>query len=207
MIRLLVIALIWLNLSAALSAQTQPAKPSLTLSAEILSQEYCSVGPESGSLELKLRLRYANQGNEKLILYRGHDLFYQTRIRSVSNAEEGKPYEISFVNSRYFDEEFELIDAPAPSKVFVILPPGARFEREMVVGVTVVGEGGERGNSSVKPGAHTLQLIVSNWYKTIGLAQKLKEGWKAKGILWFQPLRTNIVDLSIAIPKSLPRCK
>jgi hypothetical protein len=191
---------------AAGPVSAQP-KQLLTLTVEVLRQRYCAAGADAASLETKLKLRYVNSGNEKLILYKGHDLFYQTRIRSVPKHEDTRPYEITFLNSRYFDEEFEAIDEPAPSRVFVILDPGATFERELVVGIGVVGDGANQGAASVKAGSHTLQLIVSTWYKTISLAQKLRERWKQKGYLWFQPLRTNPVALNIEVPKSLPQCK
>ena len=75
---------ILLLLAAASAAVAQP-KP-MVLTAEILSQRYCSAGGDALSLELSVRLRYTNVGKEKLILYKGHDLFYQTKVRSVPAA-------------------------------------------------------------------------------------------------------------------------
>src|SRR5205807_1214697 len=109
MIRSIFIAFFWLNLTAAIGAQPRPSKQSLELTAEIVSQSYCAASQDSASLELKLRLRFRNVGNQKLILYKGHDLFYQTKIRSAAGNPSG-PYEVWVVNSRYFDEEVEAID-------------------------------------------------------------------------------------------------
>jgi hypothetical protein len=69
---------------------------------------------------MRLRLRYTNVGNQKLILYKGHDFFFQTKIRSATGNDLGPydagPYEVWFVNSRYYDEEFEPIDQPSPGE-------------------------------------------------------------------------------------------
>jgi hypothetical protein len=63
---------------------TAPASKTLELTAEIITQSYCSVNPDAASLELKLKLRYRNVGKQKIILYNGHDLFYQTKIHRVA---------------------------------------------------------------------------------------------------------------------------
>lgn len=205
MIRSLVIALIWLNLTAALSAQPRP-KPPLELTAEIVSQNYCAVTSDSSALEMRVRLRYRNIGSQKLILYKGHDLFYQTRIRSAAGNLAG-PYEVWVVNSRYFDEEPEAIDQTSPGKVFLSVPPGAVYTREIVIGVGVVNEKVERGDSSIRIGDHTLQLIVSTWYKSRTLAQKLRQEWQGKGLLWSDPLVSTSIHFVAQRPRLLAQCK
>lgn len=152
---------------------------------------------------MRLRLRYANVGNQKLILYKGHDVFYQTKVRSTSV----NPYEVLFLNARYFDEEFEGIDQPSPGKVFVTLSPGAVFEKDMVIGITVVSDQVERGSSAVRAGEHTLQLIISTWYKSRSLAQKLRQQWERKGLLWFDPLVSAPVSFVVHRPNLLAPCK
>jgi hypothetical protein len=65
------------------------------------------------------------------------------------------------VNSRYFDDEFEAIDRPSPGRVFITLAPGAAHLSEIMIGVEVVTEKVDWGDSSVRSGDHTLQLIAS----------------------------------------------
>ena len=90
-------------------AQTKPIEKALELTAEVVSQNYCAVNKDFSTLDLKLKLRFRNIGSQKLILYRGHDFFYQTKIRTApGNASD--PYEVWVVNSRYFDEGVEGID-------------------------------------------------------------------------------------------------
>ena len=187
------------------AAQPKPLKP-LELTAEIISQSYCAVNPDAGSLQIRLRLRFRNVGKQKVILYNGHDLFYQTKIRSAPGNASG-PYEVWVVNSRYFDEEAEAIDQASPGKVFITLAPGAVHSREIVIGVELVNDKVDRGDSSIRSGDHTLQLIASNWYQSRALAQKLRLEWQRKGLLWSDPLDSRPIHFLAQRPASLAPCK
>ncbi len=203
------VVILFLSLSpmAAFAAQPKPlSKPPLELSVEIISQGYCAVTSDASALEMKVRVRYRNVGSQKIILYKGHDLFYQTRIRSALGSAAG-PYEVWVVNSRYFDEEVEPIDRTTPSKVFLSLPPGAVYEREIMIGVGLVNDRVERGDSSIRAGDHTLQLIVSTWYKSRNLAQKLRQEWQRKGLLWSEPLFSAPIHFVAQRPRLLGPCK
>jgi len=207
MIRVPAIIFALLNLTVALSAQPKPPpKSPLQLSAEIVSQSYCAVTSDAAALEVKVRLRYRNISGQKVILYNGHDFFYQTKIRSAPGNTAG-PYEVWVVNSRYFDEEIEPIDQFSPGKVFLTLSPGAVFQREIMIGVGLVNDKVDRGDSSIRAGAHTLQLIVSTWYKPRSLAQKLREEWQSKGLLWSEPLISASIPLMVQRPALLTACK
>ena len=205
MIRSLVTALFWLSFPVPVAAQPRAPKP-IELTAEIISQSYCSVNADTSSLQIRLKLRYRNVGKQKLILYNGHDLFYQTKIRSAPGNVAG-PYEVWVVNSRYFDEEVEAIDQTSPGKVFMTLAPGAIHSREIVIGVGLVSEKVGRGDSSIRSGDHTLQLIASNWYQSRALAQKLRDEWQRKGMLWSDPLDSRPIHFLVQRPASLGRCK
>jgi hypothetical protein len=200
----LVAALLWLS-PCTLDAQVKPAKPPLELTTEITGHSYCAASSDSVALEMNLKLRYTNAGSQKLILYKGHDLFYQTRIRSAPGGAQ--PYEVLFLNSRYFDQEFEAIDRAGPGKVFVSLSPGAVYERRLVVWTAVVSEAVERGDSAIAAGDHTLQLIVSTWYKPRSLAEKLSKQWEHKGLLWFDPVVSAPIHFLAERPTSLAPCK
>jgi hypothetical protein len=205
MIRSILIALFWLNLTGAIAAQPKASKP-LELTAEIVSQSYCAVNENSASLELKLRLSFRNVGNQKLILYKGHDLFYQTKIRSAPGNPSGS-YEVWVVNSRYFDQEVEAIDQTSPSKVFTTLSPGAVYATEILIGVGVVNERVDRGDSFIRSGDHTLQLIASTWYQSRAMAQKLRQAWQRKGLLWSDPLDSRPIHFLAQRPRLLVACK
>jgi hypothetical protein len=202
---LLLLAAPFLSLTAW-AAQPKPLKKPLELSAEIISQSYCAVNQDFSSLDLKLKLRFRNTGSQKLILYKGHDFFYQTKFRSAPGNPSG-PYEVWVVNSRYFDEEVEGIDQTSPGKVFVTLPPGGVYSTEIIVGVGVVSERVDRGDSSIRIGDHTLQLIASTWYQSRALAQKLRQAWQRKGLLWSDPLDSQPVHFLAQRPRVLAPCK
>lgn len=194
-----------LILASSLAAQPHPQ---LRLTAEILEQSYCSVkgNPNAISLQLKLRLRYTNLGSQRLIVYKGHDLFFQTKVRSEPSAQT-RPYELLLLNMHYFDEEFERIEARSPSKVFVTLATNESFERELIKGIGVTDLSRERTSTSVHPGGHTLQIIVSTWYQSPKLAERLREQWQRKGLLWSQPLSSAPLKLIIEKPGAAAPCR
>ena len=201
---LLSAALVWVS-PASVNAQVKPQKPPVELTTEMISQKYCAASSDALTLEMTLKLRYRNVGNQKLILYRSHDLFYQTRVRRAAGGAQA--YEVLFLNSRYFDSEFESIDQSVPGKVFVSLSPGASYERTLLVGIALVPEGVERGNSAIAAGDHTLQLTVSTWYKQRSLAEKLRKQWEQKGLLWFDPLVSPPIYFQAQRPTSPSPCK
>lgn len=178
----------------------------LQLTAEVIEQRYCSIKPDKITLQLKLRVRYSNLGAERLIIYQGHDLFYQIKVRSDA-ASGGEPYEVLLLNMHYFDEEFERIDASSPGKVFEKLAPKEGFERELITGLGVTDHDKDRSSTAVKPGRHTVHVIVSTWYQTPQLAVKLREQWQRKGVLWTQPLSSIPVSLVIEKPSAAPPCR
>jgi hypothetical protein len=204
MIRVFLLAAPFLSLTA-FGAQPKPRKP-LELTVDIVSQGYCSVSQDSTSLEMKLKLRFQNIGSQKLILYKGHDLFYQTKIRSAPGNPSGS-YEVWVVNSRYFDQEVEVIDQRSPGKVFITLAPGAAYLAEIVIGVGVVTEKIDRGDSAIRDGDHTLQLIASTWYQSRAMAQKLRQEWQRKGLLWSDPLDSRPIHFLAQRPRVLAPCR
>jgi hypothetical protein len=181
------------------------SKPQLRLTTEILEQSYCSIGRDI-SLQLKLRLRYTNLSDQRLIVYNGHDLFFQTKIRN--GAPPGTPSsEVLLLNMRYFDEELERIDARSPGRVFAKLAPGASFERELITGVGVADASAAPSDTTVRPGTHILQLIVSTWYQSPKLAEKLRQQWQREGFLWSQPLYSVPLKLTIDKPSTTSPCR
>lgn len=186
------------------SASGQSQKQ-LELTIKIVEQSYCSIDQKT-SLQLRLKLRYTNLSPQRLIVYKGHDLFFQTKIRPENNAATPASG-VLLLNMRYFDEEMERIDARSPSRVFVKLAPGAAFERELMTGVGVADNSAAPSENTVPPGAHILQLIVSTWYQSPKLADKLRQQWQREGLLWSQPLYSVPVKLKIEKPPTISPCR
>ena len=202
----------FLFLALALAAQVAFPAPvaaqaptEVQLTAELLEQTYCTVNTEI-SLQLKIKLRYTNLSPHPVILYRGHDLFFQTKLRSEPDAA-GRTYQVLLLNMHYFDEEFERISARSPSKVFVTLAPNQSFERQLIKGIGVTDQSKERSSTSVYPGEHTLQLTVSTWYQSPKLAEQLREQWRRKGVLVSLPLTSLPLKLVVEKPTTSPTCR
>jgi hypothetical protein len=194
------------NVSAIASTQRDTQEQPLMLTTKIISQTYCAASEKVAVLQIRLRLRYTNVGNRKLILYRGHDLFYQAKIRRAANDTRARPYEITILNARYFDEQPEEIERPTPGNVFVILSPRGVYETETTIGMAVVGQEADRSNDRIVVGDHSLQIIVSTWYKSKILAEKLRRQWRGKGLLWFDSIGSTPIHFMVEEQRLLTHC-
>ena len=201
-----VVALLLIG-SIGVPAQTDSQRPQLVISAELLSQQYCANSPGMTTMQMRLRLRYTNAGAQKIILYRGDDLFYQAKIRAVKVEVGARPYEIAVLNARYLEVENEPVEQPSPNKLFIILQPGASYETETTVGVGLVPPSATRDRHAIFEGEHTLQLVVSTWYRSPALAAKLRGQWQRKGFLWSLPVATAPIIFRAERPESPPPCK
>jgi hypothetical protein len=200
-------AVICLAISVEAPGQTAASKPSLTITASVTGAQYCANSPQMATLQLRLHLRYTNAGNQKLILYRGDDLFYQARIRPRAPALLDKPYEVVVLNARYLAVENEPIEQPRPGKLFVILQPGASYETDTTVGVGIASQNQPRDRHAILEGEHTLQLLVSTWYRSRSVGTRLRDEWQRKGFLWLDPVLSNAIIFRAERPSALPSCK
>lgn len=166
----------------------------LQLTTRIAGERYCAVSADVDALQITLRLRYANTGNRKLILYKGNRLFYQIFVsRSVEDVE-ARRYETRTTHSRFYDQQPEKIDDTHPGNVFAILSPGASYETEQIIALPVARDDGKSARDILFAGKHVLQIVVSTWYESRNLAQTLRERWQRRGFLW--------TDMLIAQPTS-----
>lgn len=198
-----------LLLSAAADARAATPgenKSPLRFTSEVVGRRYCA-GGKIHILQLRLRLRYHNTGGQKLIVYRGKNLFYQTKIRGGPPAG-ARPwqYEVVVLNSRFNDAQAEAINAQRPGAAFVVLPPGGVYETEMVIGVGVTPEGDERAADSIRHGEHTLQVIASTWYESKKLAEELRGRWRPAGLLWTEPVATEPLKFAAAPDEPASAC-
>jgi hypothetical protein len=183
------------------------AQQQLIITANITGEQYCLNSPVMATLQLRLHLRYTNTSTQKLILYKGEDLFYQAKIRAKVAPTGAKPYEVVVLNARYLEEENEPVEQPAPGKLFVILQPGASYETDTTVGVGITNGSGQRDRHAIMEGEHTLQLVVSTWYRSQGVAEKLRKQWQRKGLLWSMPVMSNAITFRAERPAELSPCK
>lgn len=173
-------------------------KQPLRLTAEVVGSRLCA-GARVDLLQLNVRLRYQNVGVQKVIVYRGKNLFYQTRIRG------GAGYEIVVTNSRFNDAESEALGERKPGSAFVTLRPGATYETFITVGVGVAR--GERVVNTITPGAHTLQVVTSSWYESRRLAEDLRERWRTSGLLWIDPIVAQTLNFDAGLEATAAPCR
>ena len=197
----LVVAL--LNAPVARGAGQGGGRAALRGTARVVGRRYCA-GDKSDILQLRVRLRYQNVGSERLIVYRGKNLFYQTKIRGASG---GKQYEVVVLNSRFNDAQAEPVSGARPGGAFVTLSNGGAFETELVVGVAVARSGAERAANSVAPGEHTLQIVASTWYESRKLAEELRARWRGAGLLWFDPVATEPLKFDAGLDEPASACR
>ena len=183
----------------ARAAEPDDKRP-LQLTADIVGSRYCA-GERLNILQLSVRLRYRNVGSQKLVVYRGKNLFSQTRIRGGA----GKGYDVLVTNSRYNDAEAEPVDARKPGSAFVTLRPGGAYETVITVGVGVAR--GERVANTITPGEHTLQVITSSWYESRKLAEQLRERWRGSGLLWIDPVAAQPLNFNAGLEAPATPCR
>lgn len=201
------LAVAWsLGCAVASRAQSRAEPPSpVALTVEVVGQKYCAINAGNASLQMRLRLRYTNAGGRKLILYRGQDLFYQTKFRR-GEAGGARPYEVTFLHASWPGGDSEAVEQPSPGRAFVIINPGGTYERELEVNVGVVDDEARRGNQAVAEGEHRFHLVISTWYRSRPLALKLRQQWERKGLLWIDPLVSAPLSLTVKKPAAQPPC-
>lgn len=191
-----------LLLARGASAAEPDDKRPLQITAEIVGRRYCG-GERLNILQLSVRLRYRNVGSRRLVVYRGKNLFYLTRIRGGA----GKGYEVLVTNSRFNDAEAEALGERKPGGAFVTLRPGGTYEAEIVVGVGVVPEGAQRVANTIAPGEHTLQVVASSWYESRKLAEELRERWRGSGLLWIDPVAAQPLNFDAGREPAAAPCR
>jgi hypothetical protein len=169
----------------------------LQLTARVAGERYCVVSSDVDALQITLRLRYANLGNRKLILYKGNKLFYQIFVSRNLQDASARRYETRTTHSRYDDQQPEKIDDAHPSNVFTVLSPGASYEAEQVVTLPVARDEGKARRDVLTTGDHVLQVIVSTWYESRKLGEALRERWQRRGFLWTDMVGTQALSFNV----------
>jgi len=154
---------------------------------------------------LKVEASLRNLGNQKFNSLQRPRPFLPNQNSQRAGKSVGA-YEVWVVNSRYFDEEVEAMISRHRESVshFGARAPSTRKrDRDRRALVT---ERVERGNSAIRSGDHTLQLIVSMWYKSAAW-HKTSAAVAKEGLLWADPLASPPIHFLAARPAALAPCK
>lgn len=184
--------------------RSAPQERPLTLASEIVEQRYCEGAGGVDFLHLKIRLRFTNVGNQKLILYKGNNLFFSVWVKPEQ--ETVARFEMKTTASRFLQMTPEAVDTRTPNRDFVFLSPQESFETSIAVSLPIAREEARRSRGSINNGAHLLQITASTWYESRKLGEQLRERWQRKGLLWLDPLGAMPIRFSSEKPDTVERC-
>jgi hypothetical protein len=186
-----------------MSAQQRP----LELSFSIVNQRYCTGGAGVDFLHLTLRLRFTNVGNQKLILYKGNNLFFTVWIKPAQDNQAGSRFEMKTTASRFLQMTPEDVDRPSPNRDFVFLSLRESFETFIDVSLPVAREEAKRSRGTINNGEHLLQITASTWYESRKLGEQLRERWQRRGLLWLDPVGSAPIRFNSDKPVAAERCQ
>ena len=154
-------AIVWLLPAIALP-QSPGAQP-IQAVAHVEKRTLCPGDDETFAVNLKLRLRFTNHSNQKLIVFKHTgDEWYEVRVaESPSDLVSGK-YEYNPNIDWFSDSPRAPNDADIQTK-FSVLAPGESFENHSTVSVVASFRVDHSVVGTVKPGEHVLQLQMSTW--------------------------------------------
>ena len=134
-LKTLAICLSLLNAQSCLLYAVDQGNPqtdarSLQLTTTILSEEYCVGDSELDGVRLKLRLIYTNKGKQQLILYKGSSSMSRIMISRDFAEAAANHFEVNSSLTQITSGGEDCYKGAAPSKCFVVLPPGASYKTE-----------------------------------------------------------------------------
>jgi hypothetical protein len=176
-------------------------KPELQLTKEIVSQRYCKGDAELDALDLNLKLRFENTGNQPLILYKSSDQIVQQIIQNVYGGNE-----VNSTLSWMMSGEWK-VDESSLDKLFVVLPPNKTYEMQTSARVFVTRGVVGKIAGAVGNGEHFLQIRVAAWHGSQELADNLQQSWKQSGFLWTNSILSLPMKFKVDIKRKLSRCE
>jgi hypothetical protein len=180
--------------------------PSLQLTAKILNQEYCVGDSELDGLRLKLRLIYTNKSKQQLILYKGSRLVCRIMISRDFAEAAANHFAVNSSLTQLMSGGEDCYKGAAPSKCFVVLPPGASYETEGIAGTFAVRGDVREIAGAVKSGDHVLQIQVITWDESDEIDKKLRVQWLRHGLLWYEPITSAPVPFTVPRERKIVDC-
>lgn len=180
---------------AHVTAQQSNRQPPLRLAMEIVDQNYCTGDADLDGLRIHVRLTYTNISNRRLIVYKRAIISRIMIGEDLADIEAGR-FEVDSSLTELTAGGRECFKGSVPSGCFVVLPPGASYEEQSVVGVLVVRDDAREIAGAVRSGKHALQIEVSTWPESKALAEDLGRRWQRSGCLWYEPIRSAVISFT-----------
>lgn len=157
-----------------------------------ISQRYCKEpgSDTSANLRMKLRLRYTNQAQQSVILYKYDNTVSRAVVsKSPIDALEQR-YMWDMALTTVTGGKKEMLESATPGTSFTVLHPGQFYEAEEEITIFVRRTHNGKESDGLPPGDYFLQVIVSTWPESVSLAESLRKRWQAIGLLWSGALKS-----------------
>jgi hypothetical protein len=183
-------------------------EPPLRLTTTVVTQRYCrqAESDSSDNLRIKLRLRYTNDGRRPLVLYKHDNNVYREMISHSLEDATAQRYVWDLSLTAVTDGRDVTIAGPIPSASFVVLQSGQCFETETETTIFIRRDSTGRDADGLLSGEYVLQVRVSTWPESEGLAEQLRSRWQGIGTLWFRDVTSVPMPFNIASNRRLVNC-
>jgi hypothetical protein len=182
--------------------RTQPFKVGIS----VVDQKYCTGDADLDGLRISVRFTFTNISNRRLILYKSADLISRIMIGETLADIEAARFQVDSSVTGLTAGGRECFQGSVPSRCFVVLPPGASYEAQAVVGVFVVRDEMREITGAVTSGERVLQVRVSTWSESAGLAKELRRRWARIGSLWYDPITSVPMQFTVEKQRKVVDC-
>lgn len=201
---------LWLGAIAALALQSAPAAQEgssaepparISVTPEIV-QTYCDGRGEINVLQLRVKLRFRNDGDSPAVLYLGSPAV----VRIVLARDEGALLD-GVYRTDLFPSVYSAAAAPVSSR-FYALPPGRTTSADLPLAVAIPFALHSADVPGIaRAGSHVLRLTVNLWPDDPALTDTWSRQLAGKGRLVHSLLVTKPIPLEIARRPRLVRCE
>jgi hypothetical protein len=154
----------------------------LQLTATIDNYRYCTDDKDLDTYRMTLKLRFKNNGDKTIILYKGSNNIQDYIVNNGSQNILDVTHTIFFNNERIaFNEE-------SYKRLFVTLPKNSIYETDAEIRIPVMKNDDKIISGAIGSGKYMLQVKVSTWLEPYELAKELRNKWKERGTLWYEPI-------------------
>lgn len=206
LLNVLLLGFVCLPVGNALSSSGRPSgpqqldtneKPRLQLTMNIMRRMYCVGDSELDELQLDVQLVYTNIGQQNIILYKGSNLTSRTMIGRTLEDMTANRFEVNSALTQLTAGGSKCFAGSVPSNCFAVLPPGASYKVNTVLGAYAVRGDTREIEGAVLSGEHFMQVEVPTWPASNEAAKELRRRWQHVGFLWYDPIVSSPVSFTI----------
>jgi hypothetical protein len=172
----------------------------LQLTTTIDSYRYCADDNDLDTFRMALKLRFKNNGSKTVILYKGSNIIPHYLVDNSNQNILNVTQEVLFSDERMaFDEK-------SYKKLFVTLPENSVYETKAQIIIPVIKNDSKKISGAIGGGKYKLQIKVSTWSERYELAEELRNNWKERGVLWYEPIWSLPMSFEINRNRRVVKC-